>query len=51
MALIVLAIGSSGPPEPLAESPLVACAKCGSHHYMEQAGFCTGRVQFAQARP
>ena len=44
LALIVLAIGSTGPPEPGEESPLVACSKCGAHHYLEPAGSCTGRT-------
>jgi hypothetical protein len=51
LALIVLAVGSTGPPKPRAELPLVACMKCGSYHYLELAGFCTGHARFAQARP
>jgi hypothetical protein len=51
LALIALAIGSTGPQEPREVSALVACSKCRSYHSPDWLNSCPSHANLAQARP
>jgi hypothetical protein len=51
LALIVLAIGSTGSQEPREVSALVACPRCRSYHSPDRLNSCPGHASLAQARP